>query len=180
MCGTVAPCGGDIRGNWNVIAGCITAAGVSRMEAESGCPSESLRFTAESKSGMLTFNADMSYSFAAFTEQLDYEVGLPGSCAPGLSCTQVAASFQASGSTSASCSGSGSCNCAVVELPNVDSETGTYAISGTRITTTNFGGSNVYDYCVDGMNLHLITTSATSLGSTGPGMIDDDAVAQRI
>jgi hypothetical protein len=180
MCGQVSPCGGDPTGTWNLTTGCVTGVGIK--DAESGtsgaCPGESVGITAVSVSGTVTFNSDMTYTFTALTSQGTYSLSVPSSCLNGASCSTVAGSLEESGVfESASCSGSSGCSCTALQTPIVDSESGTYTISGDTLTTVpGTGSTTTLPFCVMGSTLHLLDTSTTSMGAMGQAVVDEDTI----
>jgi hypothetical protein len=182
MCGVVAACAGDVVGTWNVSAGCITSAGL--REAESGimCSGFSISVTNVNVSGRLTFNADMTYSFMGLSEQAMYEVTVPVGCVAGRSCAAAATGLDSSGDfESATCTGTTTCSCSAVQTPVVDTESGTYTLSGTTLTTfpTNGLPTTTLPYCVEGTNLHLLATTSSGLGAMGQMIVSEDTVAQK-
>jgi hypothetical protein len=182
MCGVVAPCGGDLVGTWTVTVGCVTAAGIqAAMGNTAGCPGASLNVTNVSESGMLTFNADMTYSIAALTEQATYQLTLPVSCTAGGSCDTVTTALLNTGMfESVTCTGASTCGCTAVQAPIVATETGTYTTSATAVTTVpTTGASSVIPYCVQGTNIHLMATRSTPMGAMGQMVVEEDSVGQK-
>ena len=172
MCGQVAPCGGDLTGTWNITAACVTAVGTKDLE--SACPGLGVDVTAVSISGTETFNSDMTYT-SMQTDKETISENVPGSCLNGRSCSTVESSLQQSGA-SASCTGSASCSC-TVQKTSVDSESGTYTVSGNTVTAVSSTGmTTTSSYCVMGSILHLIVTSTMSMGTMGQAAIDEDTI----
>jgi hypothetical protein len=77
------------------------------------------------------------------------------------------------------CTGSASCSCTALQTPVVDSESGTYTISGNTVTTVPSTGSTTTTtvaYCVMGSPLHMLETSTMSMGAMGQAAIDEDTI----
>ncbi len=162
-CATPAACGGNIVGNWVVTSSCVQLTG---MFASSLCPTAtavaSLRY-----SGQVSYTASMTYtlsSSASGTETIDF----PASCVT-TTCNQIAQALQASppdGLTSIHCSpaAGGGCACAANLSPESNTETGTYTLSGTSITTTASGGGDETDsYCAVANHLDIIPDTGSPL-----------------
>ncbi len=124
-------------------------------------------------SGALTFNADMTYtitSSGSYTETLT----LPLSCFPdsgaALACTGVQMGGTAgagSGGIMGSCAISDSNCVCTLPVPSTATESGTYSISGSMLTTTPTGGSGSMtdSYCASGNTLHLSGTVSGVMGT---------------
>jgi hypothetical protein len=176
-CGLVQPCGGSPVGTWTVTTGCITGIGIKDATSGATCTGESLSVTNINESGILVFNADMTYSFVGLSEQASYHVNVPQSCVGG-TCSDAALALQGTGEfSSASCTGSSLCSCNAVQTPITDTENGTYTLAGNTImTTSTTGGTSLLDYCVQGSYIHLIVTSTMSMGAMGQAAIDEDTI----
>ena len=188
-CLKVQPCGGDVVGDWELVANCQSdaamAAFVSGFADEamsSDCPAQSLRGAELRAAGSFLLRADSSYTVSLqFNAILD--INIPASCLTSSSCAVVSANLQAEiaagarpGVVSGSCSGSPDCLCReVLLLPQ--SEMGTYAIAGSVITfTATTGDVSTTDYCVDGNTAHFMNVS---MGAMGQFTIDSDLVGVR-
>src|SRR5262245_38713385 len=176
-CLKVAPCGGDLVGEWRLEAVCVKRATLEASFAASiaggFCPTQTLGTVTRGVSGSLVMNADLTFSMTAtLTGSTDFTV--PASCLTGTNCAAVNASLQAELAShpevlSASCSGSASCLChEVISVPVAGS--GTYSTAGSGLTADPPLDDS--QYCVQGDTVHFLT-------STMPGMIDADLVAVR-
>jgi hypothetical protein len=182
MCGVVAPCGGNVVGTWTASVGCVTSAGLRQAESGITCSGFSLSVTNVSVSGTFTFNADMTYSFTGLSEQAMYQISAPVGCVAGHSCASAATGIESTGEfDSASCTGVSTCTCSAVQTPIVDTESGTYTLSGTTFTTFPRNGlpTSTLPYCVEGTNLHILATVTPSLGAMGQMVVEEDTVAQK-
>jgi len=181
-CGTVLPCGGDVVGTWQVTTGCITAAGIAASQGNTNaCPQASLSVIDISAIGTLVFGADLTYTMTAFSVQSTAQIITPASCVTGGTCADAAQSLLASSDfQSAACTGTTTCKCTAVQSPAVDTESGTYTLSGTTIVTrSSLAGTGRFDYCVQGSSLHLLADTSTGAGDAGPITVDNDTVAQK-
>ena len=172
-CG-VAPCGGDVVGNWQASSACIDRATLN-MDFLSGvsgsCPTASLGAVSTTPSGSVAFAADMTFTGTlALATSLD--IIFPAACTGGASCAQLTQALQSlvgtSGITSASCAGSGSCTCTIAQAVDVINDTGTWATSGTTLTLAGAASPQGGPYCVKGSSLHLVDLDmATMMKVTG-------------
>jgi hypothetical protein len=169
-CASVAPCGGNLLGSWTVDESCASS---SAEIVPGGCAGETAQVTASNVSGALTFNADMTYtltSSGSYTETLT----IPLSCFPPSGATVACTGINMGGTEDAGTGGiMGSCaisnsNCVcTVPAPSTATESGTYSISGSMVTTTPTGGSGSMtdSYCVSGNTLHLSGTVSGVMGT---------------
>lgn len=190
-CGKVAPCGGEVVGDWLFVEVCESNASVAAskasfatMAAQSWCVGQTLVGIDSQASGSLVFDGVGTYALALrFGGTLD--INYPASCLAGLSCDDATAGFQSQvddglfplrNVTSIACAGTSSCLCrAVIDAPQ--SEVGTYSISGSVLTFTASNGAAIdKSYCVQGNALHILKTST---GSSGQTAIENDLVAMK-
>ena len=180
MCGQVSACGGDLTGTWTITSGCLTSAGVK--DAESGatgsCSGLTVAVTNISVSGTVTFNADMTYTFASLQEQSTLTLNAPASCVGSGSCSALASALESTGDVaSATCSGTSGCSCTAMQTPQTETESGTYSVSGSTVTTVpSTGTASSTPFCVQGSVLHLLDTSTMSMGAMGQATIDEDTI----
>ncbi len=181
VCTNVPSCGGSVVGTWTVANLCGPGANQTLTPLVADCPSSSSTVT-RSATGTLTFNADSTYAFALIgitggTEHLPND---PKTCLSGASCAQIERSFLQDGSgvvaiglvptsgtkySSASCADDGSsCNCALVLVPRMTTETGTYTVSGSTLETTPTGGAALLSsqYCVSGTQISIAPSAPTA------------------
>jgi hypothetical protein len=166
-CGEVAPCGGDLVGNWSIEGACVDPDAIENQDLDSFkqiCPKLSYE---------TSYEASGTASFTATTYTLDMDLNVtatvfvPKDCLMGLSCGELGLLFnQATGGDTGatiSCTGSSDCHCAFV-VPESQMETGSYTTSGTILTTTPTGGTaDSTPYCVDGTTLHIITLASDAM-----------------
>lgn len=161
-CTNAAPCGGNIVGTWTIANLC--GAGANRMQTGvlPGCPSSSATSTTGA-TGTITFNADFTYT-TTLTATGSATNTLPKSCLSGTTCAEIQTNIMqgpsASQYSSISCLDDGSnCNCAVVLAPQMNTETGTYSLSGGTLNTmpTSAGTAGTAQYCVSGTELSIST-----------------------
>ena len=95
-CGQVRPCGGDVVGTWAFLGACSNAAALS-AELAAICPGASVSDYAHTKSGFLTFNADLTYISNVVKETLSSVRTRPFNCESdrGLRFRRPEASFRA-------------------------------------------------------------------------------------
>jgi len=176
-CLKVAPCGGDLVGEWRLEAICVQRATLEASFAASiaggFCPTQTLGAVTRGVSGSLVMNADLTFTMTGtLTGSTDFTV--PASCLTGTNCAAVNASLQAEIAShpevvSGSCSGGASCLChQVLSVPFAGS--GTYSTAGSTLTAD--APLNNSQYCVQGNTVHF-------LASTMPGLMDEDLVAVR-
>ena len=181
ICPTMAPCGGDVLGTWNVTSSCLNVGGELDLGlVGAGCPSGpvtgSLRVT-----GTFTANANKTYKDTTVTSG-DEQIKLGPSClvissAP-VTCPGAANLLTSVlGFSSLDCPGAtgGGCNCAGVikqtggmgMVSMAPATSGNYSIAGNVITLSGDSGDTQYSYCVSGNKLTLapISTTPTMTGT---------------
>lgn len=175
-------------GTWSFLGACANLAALDD-QAQQACAGQTVNSDALSLTGLLTFNADNSYTATGWRETFLTSVTVPLSCAGTTTCAAASGttnlnSSSATGTTTTTCGGTSTCACSVRGSLNVTSETGTYYISsGTFLQM--FGdvtGAN-FNYCVDGNDLHLMQTVTETLvtpqGTTTTIIALSDIVAER-
>jgi hypothetical protein len=143
-CATLSPCGGDVVGTWAVSNACVVS-----TPPLSSCAAGTVSMSMQ-VSGTVTFRADGTYAvntLAGITETL----GMPASCLGGEDCATLQTSLLQgqSGVSSAVCSGapSSACTCNEVFAPQRNTDSGTYTITGTSVTSPVIYPQT---YCVQG------------------------------
>jgi hypothetical protein len=177
-CGVVEPCGGNLVGTWTITTGCITGTGIKDAAAGGTCSGERVQVTGVNESGILMFNADMTYSITSMSEQATYAFTFPDSCVGG-TCSDAAAALLSTGEyLTVSCTGTATCSCNALQTPQTNTESGTYTLAGTTlVTTSTTGKTTTVDYCVQGSYAHFIVMSTMSMGPMGQAAVDEDNVA---
>jgi len=166
-CGNVAPCGGDIVGNWTITGACVS----EPTTADPSCPGYAVSNVSATESGTVSYTAAGTYS-ATFTRTLQYTETIPATCIDPATCADLADTYALLG-VSASCAGTTVCTCSVA-TSGTGSETGTYATSGTTLTATDTvsGDVDTMAYCVQGNTVHLLSYN-------GAGQVTSEQIAQR-
>jgi hypothetical protein len=184
-CGKVSPCGGDVVGDWTIVASCQT--GIQFDFAF--CPQYTIDASGLATTGTFSLKEDQSYTVAT-TAGGSFEVDFPSSCvAAGTTCADLTPAVQTvleqmlgPALQSVTCAGDAACACTVLPVPSDNNGSGTYVLSGTAFIATPADGTPLvsYDYCSQRNTLHLETLDPTM--STGPGgqpAIVYDIVAER-
>jgi hypothetical protein len=114
-CLAVQPCGGDVVGTWSFLGGCSDLAALTE-QLQLDCQGASVNSNPLSLSGLLTFNADLSYTASGWRETSAANETLPLSCITATSCaagngTQHLNSGSATGIATTSCTGTSTCSC---------------------------------------------------------------------
>lgn len=164
-CGMVAACGGDVVGEWTIVDTCLTASGGGAIFGDF-CPTATIDASGIRASGMGSYRADMTF---AGTVTLSGSVAfvLPASCLTmsgiTLTCAQLDQAVKQAmmddpdpSIQSISCAGSGSCRCTAQMTPQTSTGSGTYTTSGTTLVEN---GSSSSEYCVQGNELHVLSSS---------------------
>jgi len=174
-CTSSATCGGNITGTWNVTQACETAS----VTPSSGlCAAETVQAGPVTISGTATFNSDMTYTIA-LNESVTETLSIPASCltvaGTTLTCAELSETINGAEGSDAggpefSCSTAGSgCTCTIIDAEPI-SESGTYATSGSTLTTTpSSGGGGSANYCVSGNSLHVISVDTSADGGMTTG-----------
>ncbi|MDB4980090.1 MAG: hypothetical protein JWM82_842 [Myxococcales bacterium] len=184
-CDGTQPCGGDPTGTWSFVSDCEAPS----MGFSNTCPTATVSASGVSISGMISFNADKSYSVSqAF--KANVSVSLPASCLTQggvtVSCAQLTTVLQgeiANGTApykTISCSGSGGCTC-LATVDDINDDSGTWSSAGTVITLGSAAGSSDGgSYCVKGNEIHLLTLSTSvNMGAMGTARIQSDVVGRK-
>lgn len=183
-CGKVQPCGGNPIGTWKFTRQCTTSIEGFMNDL---CPAATVSPGNLTASGSATFSPDFTYSLS-LTLSGTVQAKVPASCLKQgpftLSCAelgplvQTALAAQAdSPFTSVTCAGATDCTCMVGLSVSGDDESGTFAVIGTKL---QLNGGDGDDFCVQGSELHLITTTTgVPMGSMGTMTISSDVVAVR-
>jgi hypothetical protein len=166
-CG-VAPCGGDVVGDWAASSVCIDPTPFSMdilRRAKAKCPDLSLGAVTITPSGTLSLGADKSFTGSLVVDAV-VDLIYPATCVAGATCDDVATALRATvgtnGVTGVSCTGTDSCTCTTMQAIDIVNATGTWATSGTQLTFAGAPGGNG-PYCVQGSSLHMIGLDTTSM-----------------
>lgn len=159
-CG-VAPCGGDVVGNWTGSSACVDPATLTMdilAPLKGACPQVSVAHVSLTSTGTLDMGADMSFTGSLAVTSMS-DINYPAACIGGSTCDKLAATLQAivgtNGITAITCSGAVSCICTMEQTIPIVNATGTWATSGTQLTFAGAPGGDG-PYCVQDTTLHLI------------------------
>jgi hypothetical protein len=191
-CGTAEPCGGDLVGTWGPGGSCVNRASLqARYMSELGgaCPGGTsvsiVNATSNWAKASRTFNADGSY-VGTTTFSASVEILVPSACLVARGCADLDADFRAmvdpvTGIVGSCLNAETACACTIVQQQPTTSQSGTYTVSGTTLTTTPLGGSPAdMPYCVSGSELHLITLGASGETTVaGAGTVASDIILVR-
>ena len=190
-CGQVEPCAGSsLVGTWDLAGGCANQTALMTSADSTGCSNATTTVTSFSVSGSVTFNADMTYSATDASGSFGYVEDVPYACLNGHSCDDVAASIAAglqsspqSALTLIGCAvaGNDDCLCTFDVAVFSPGPAGTYAVSGSSLTTTSATGTAAtVSTCVAGAQLHIVSLdTAMSSGPMGGATITADVVANQ-
>lgn len=137
QCDPVAPCGGDVVGDWNYAAVCSLEPTENPFAAD--CPSAPPATLYLTPNGTVSFAAGGTYDVDV---TFDVTVGfsIPAECRK-LPCGLLGCTDD----------GNDGCDCAMGPISDRSVETGTWTADGTTLTLRPDGGSpDVVDYCVAG------------------------------
>jgi hypothetical protein len=170
-CASVSPCGGNIVGTWKVTQSCVTAT-EDITSAGAGCTGASAVFDI-TYGGSLTYHADLTFDYSAVTASDVVHEHFPNGCSPfGLTCEQLAQTATDAGRIGCSTDTQGGCNCDDVMMLTSTNPTGTYAVSGSKLATSNPNGQpSTSSYCVQGNLLYLILDQTADAGLSATGAI---------
>jgi hypothetical protein len=168
---SMSPCGGNIVGTWKVTQSCATATD-DLSSAGAGCTGASAVLDI-TYGGSLTYNADLTFDFSAVTASETVHEQFPSGCSPfGLTCQQLGQTATDAGTPRCSTDTQGGCVCDSVAMLTSNNPTGTYAVSGGKITTTSTSGKpSTNSYCVQGNVLYLILDQTADGGLSAMGQI---------
>jgi hypothetical protein len=173
-CGRVAPCGGDIVGDWTFVDACLSIPG-SPLGAD--CPSAVFEPADLHATGNVSYRADLTFS-GTLTLSGSMTFTIPPSCTTiqgvTFTCAQFEQSLRQSMANdptptiqSVSCSDSAGCRCVFVMIPQTIPASGTYTTSGTTLQqSTSTTGAQ---YCVQGSELHISGVDMDMAGMTMSG-----------
>jgi hypothetical protein len=186
-CGQVQPCGGAVVGSWQLSNTCILDSSFLGVDATAICPTATIALTKFGGTGGITYGADQTYHSTG-TVSIDFKLTLPTTCfGVGKTCADLQTSYAQQMQTSptiksATCATSVSaCVCQISTVQDA-TEAGTYATSGTRLSSTPTGGTVSTDsYCVQGNELHSIGIDMSMpMGTMGMAKITGDLVFTKL
>jgi hypothetical protein len=170
-------CGGNVVGTWSISNLCVQNAAAAAMGTS--CPQTQVDASGLMETGTITFNSDMTYASTATLSGTIRET-LPSSCLMSqgvtVTCAQLNTELQTlvqaanSPFSGGSCAqASSGCACSFQVASQTSTESGTYSVSGSTITTMPTGGTNSSEtYCVQGSTLTLSSMSMSGMpGASG-------------
>jgi hypothetical protein len=180
-CLLVQPCGGDVVGTWSFIETCADVA------SENGLSSCALLSdVSDTLTGLLTFNADGTFTAANWHEPFARTVTTPLTCSGASSCTAgngttTESSNGVTVTQTADCTGTSTCVCHVTGTLDITTTSGSYSAGSASLSLSSSPFTWGFSYCVEGNRLHL--TRTVNVISTNPpsdrNIILSDIVAQR-
>jgi hypothetical protein len=185
-CSSIAGCGGEIVGTWQVQSFCESNITADTSET-SLCPSATVSTAGLTASGTLTFGSDRSYS-TTITLSGNLRYTIPNSCLTSngetATCAQLSASADLTGTgfTAVSCLSAGAnCDCDFTLAPTTSPASGTYVLSETSVTLNSTDGGTSQDtYCATSTELRLSPLSMTmTTDMTGSMNITGQIVATK-
>jgi hypothetical protein len=172
-CTQMSACGGDIKGDWNVVAACIDQAALAD-QAQQICEAATLTSSVTSVSGTISYKADNTFVQGASTAAGTVDLVLPASCLKQggvtLTCPQIQGVLNKDTADApwTCASSNGGCKCS--EAPQLSAmSTGTYSVSDKTVTLTSTATATmesttvVQDYCIVGSKLYLLPTADSPL-----------------
>jgi hypothetical protein len=168
-CANVAPCGGNIVGTWKVSQSCVTAT-EDFSSAGAGCTGAAA-VLGIAYGGSVTFKADQTYDFSTITATETVQEHFPSGCSPfGLTCQQLGQTATDGGPSRCSTDTQGGCSCDSVMMLTSNNPAGTYAVSGSTLTTSSTSGMpSTSSFCVQGSLLYWIFDQTADAGLVARG-----------
>jgi hypothetical protein len=172
-CEAVTACGGDLTGDWKVIAVCVDQTSLD-AQAKQICDSASVALVSPKVTGSIAYKADKTFTQTASTADATAEFTLAASClkqgSATFTCDEVQAELNpdaAAPATTCVAASGGGCKCSA-KVHESSMSSGTYALSGTSVTLTAGTDIEKQDYCVKGDKLYLLPTADSAL----PGQLE--------
>ena len=165
-CGKVAPCGGNIVGDWTIVDTCLAFTGSDASPLGAACPSATLDAGGFNATGTVSYRSDLTFS-TMITLSGTMGLSVPQSCLTmegiTLTCAQLDQALKLQFAQnpdpsiqSVSCTGSAGCRCTFALTPQTSSGVGTYAVSGNNVIEN---GGDPTGFCVQGSELHVSETN---------------------
>jgi hypothetical protein len=180
-CLQVQPCGGDVVGTWSFVGACEDVDAENRL---SDC--SLLSGTSETLTGVLTFNADGTYTATNWHDAYAGTETSPLSCfgAPTCTASNGTTTVTSNGETATAtvnCTGTSTCVCHIAGTRTVNAASGSYSAASATLSVTGGPLPSGFAYCVEQNLLHLMRTVnvVTTNPPTDSNIILSDIVAQR-
>jgi hypothetical protein len=162
----MSACGGDIKGDWNVVAACIDQDALN-SQAMQVCDTATLKILSPKVSGSISYKADGTFVQAPSMAEGTSEFVLPASClkqgAVTITCQQVQDELNKGTTVMSKCTSSnGGCKC-TADVVESSQSTGTYTVSEHTVTLTDGTDTQVQDYCIVGSKLYMLPTADSPL-----------------
>ena len=175
-CGKVLPCGGEVVGSYDIREACLSDPSLvvnavinAALDANfiSDCPGRTVDDGRYTTTGTASFNADSSYAVTSTVwATATQTVPASSSCLmppTGHTCAELDQRLRTAVAgapdmfEAAQCMGDDACTCIVTLAAQSRTESGTYARSGTTLTTSAVTSQvTTYETCVQGNVLHLM------------------------
>ncbi len=161
-CDALVPCGGDVRGTWDVSGGCFE---IDVDGALSECPGAmATRYEGQGR-GRVVFDETVAHRVAQSRVEID--VFFPAICATYYSCDMLETALAAAaGDATCTTETSGACRCTARHRTEID-DTDFYTVEGDEIVSTTSGKR--WAFCIEGDALRYEDTSPT--GPREPGTV---------
>jgi len=180
-CLQVRPCGGDVVGTWSFLGECSNVDAANEL---SDC--SLLSGVSEALTGLLTFNADGTYTVTNWHQTYARTVSAPLTCSGASTCTagNGTTTSSSNGETvtaTTNCTGTSTCVCHVASTWDVTTASGSYGATSAGLSVIGGPLASSFAYCVEGNQLHLMQTVnvITTNPPTDRNIILSDIVAQR-
>jgi hypothetical protein len=163
----MSACGGDIKGDWNVVAACVDQDALD-SQAMQVCDTATLKILSPKVSGSISYKADGTFVQAPSVAEGSSEFVLPASClkqgAVTITCQQIEDEFNkdATSPHTTCTSSNGGCKCTANRIL-MSMSTGTYTVSGHSVTLTDGKDTQVQDFCIVGSKLYMLPTADSPL-----------------
>ena len=184
-CLQAQPCGGDVVGTWSFLGTCSNIA-AENEQLQAACPGASLSSSGATLTGLLTFNADGTFTATNWHEVFGGTESLPLTCAGTSTCaenngTTTDSTDGVTVTTTTNCTGTSTCVCRFSGMLSVTTSSGAYSASSAMLSLTGVPVASTFSYCVEANRLHLMQV-ATIVSTNPPSettTILSDIVAER-
>jgi hypothetical protein len=180
-CLQVQPCGGDVVGTWSFLGACSNIDAANEL---SEC--SVLSDVTEALAGLVTFNADGTYTVTNWRQTFESTESDPLACFGASTCTAGNGSTTDSSNAgtetvTTSCTGTSTCVCHVAGTRHITTASGIYGTASSVLTGSSGPLASSFPYCVEENRLHLMQTAnvITTNPPSDQTFILSDIVAQR-
>lgn len=152
-------CGGDLTGSWDIQGACIDDPDAKNPLVEI-CPESTWDLQLDA-TGSVTFDAAKTFT-ASINTGGKVHVVFPAKCAPNfpgglMTCAQLAMALNKDGTVTCTGTPATNCDCTGPIEGKMETNTGTYEVSGSMLTMTDTGSTkpDVQSFCVKGNELKV-------------------------